>query len=94
MNRDDLSLEFVRVVEKAAIAGARTMGRGDRKYADQVAAEAMRAERRADGEKTQDRADFQAVDHRGHDGRGAQDDEGILEDEDIAASRHCRQHRL
>lgn len=44
MHRDDLSLEFVRVVEKAAIAGARTMGRGDRKYADQVAAEAMRAE--------------------------------------------------
>jgi len=44
MHRDDLSLEFVRVVERAAIAGARTMGRGDRKYADQVAAEAMRAE--------------------------------------------------
>lgn len=44
MHRDDLSLEFVRVVEKAAIAGARTMGRGDRKYADQLAAEAMRAE--------------------------------------------------
>ena len=44
MHRDDLSLEFVRVVERAAIAGARTMGRGDSKYADQVAAEAMRAE--------------------------------------------------
>jgi fructose-1,6-bisphosphatase II / sedoheptulose-1,7-bisphosphatase len=44
MHRDDLSLEFVRVVERAAIAAARTMGRGDRKYADQVAVEAMRAE--------------------------------------------------
>lgn len=44
MHRDDLSLEFVRVVEKAAIAAARTMGQGDRKYADQVAVEAMRQE--------------------------------------------------
>ena len=44
MHRDDLSLEFVRVVERAAIAGARTMGQGDRKYADQVAVEAMRQE--------------------------------------------------
>jgi fructose-1,6-bisphosphatase class II len=42
MHRDDLSLEFVRVVEQAAIAAARTMGQGDRKYADQVAVEAMR----------------------------------------------------
>jgi len=44
MQRDDLSLEFVRVVERAAIAAARTMGQGDRKYADQVAVEAMRKE--------------------------------------------------
>ena len=44
MHREDLFLEFVRVVEKAAIAAARTMGQGDRKYADQVAAEAMRKE--------------------------------------------------
>jgi fructose-1,6-bisphosphatase class II len=44
MNCDELSLEFVRVVEKAAIAAARTMGQGDRKYADQVAVEAMRKE--------------------------------------------------
>lgn len=44
MHRDDLSLEFVRVVERAAIAAARTMGQGDRKYADQVAVEAMRRE--------------------------------------------------
>src|SRR5256712_12003576 len=41
---DDLSLEFVRVTERAAIAAARTMGQGDRKYADQVAVEAMRKE--------------------------------------------------
>jgi fructose-1,6-bisphosphatase class II len=44
MIRDDLPLEFVRVVERAAIAAARTMGQGDRKYADQVAVEAMRKE--------------------------------------------------
>ena len=44
MLADDLSLEFVRVVEKAAIAAARTMGQGDRKYADQVAVEAMHEE--------------------------------------------------
>jgi fructose-1,6-bisphosphatase class II len=41
---DNFSLEFVRVVERAAISAARTMGRGDRKYADQVAVEAMRKE--------------------------------------------------
>jgi fructose-1,6-bisphosphatase class II len=44
MIRDDLPLEFVRVVERAAIGAARTMGQGDRKYADQVAVEAMRKE--------------------------------------------------
>jgi fructose-1,6-bisphosphatase class II len=44
MHRDDLFLEFVRVVETAAIACARTMGQGDRKYSDQVAVEAMRQE--------------------------------------------------
>ena len=38
----DLALEFLRVVEKAAIASARTMGTGDRPLADQVATEAMR----------------------------------------------------
>jgi fructose-1,6-bisphosphatase class II len=40
----DLSLEFVTVVEKAAVAAARTMGQGDRKYSDQVAVESMREE--------------------------------------------------
>jgi fructose-1,6-bisphosphatase class II len=44
MQRIDLSLEFVRVTERAAIAAARTMGQGDRKYSDQVAVEAMRKE--------------------------------------------------
>jgi fructose-1,6-bisphosphatase II len=38
----DLSLEFLRVVERAAIACAHTMGQGDRPKADQVAVEAMR----------------------------------------------------
>ncbi len=37
-----LSLEFLRVVEQAAIAAARTMGQGDRHRADGVAVEAMR----------------------------------------------------
>lgn len=40
----ELSLEYLRVVERAAIASARTMGLGDRHKADQVAVEAMRAE--------------------------------------------------
>lgn len=44
MKTVDLSSEFVRVTERAAIAAARTMGQGDRKYADQVAVEAMRQE--------------------------------------------------
>lgn len=38
----DLSLEFLRVVERAAIACAHTMGQGDRPLADQVAVESMR----------------------------------------------------
>ncbi|HEV2348236.1 MAG TPA: class II fructose-bisphosphatase [Terriglobia bacterium] len=38
----ELSLEFVRVVEEAAIDAARTMGRGDRHDADRAAVEAMR----------------------------------------------------
>src|SRR6267154_4422872 len=37
-----LSLDFLRVVENAAIAAARTMGFGDRHHADEVAVEAMR----------------------------------------------------
>jgi fructose-1,6-bisphosphatase II len=37
-----LSLEFLRVVENAAVAAARTMGFGDRHKADEVAVEAMR----------------------------------------------------
>jgi fructose-1,6-bisphosphatase class II len=38
----DLSLEFLRVVEQAAIACAQTMGQGNRHHSDQVAVEAMR----------------------------------------------------
>ncbi len=37
-----LSLEFLRVVEQAAVAAARTMGLGDRHKADDVAVQAMR----------------------------------------------------
>src|SRR5271168_2796957 len=39
-----LSLEFLRVVEQAAIASARTMGLGDAHKADDVAVQAMRRE--------------------------------------------------
>ena len=38
----DLSLEFLRVVEQAAIACAHTMGQGDRHRSDHVAVETMR----------------------------------------------------
>src|SRR5499426_1321821 len=40
----DLSLDFLRVTERAAIACALTMGQGDRHKSDQVAVEAMRKE--------------------------------------------------
>ncbi|MDQ3806109.1 MAG: class II fructose-bisphosphatase [Acidobacteriota bacterium] len=43
MNSVSLSLDFLSVCEEAAIASARTMGQGDRKYSDHVAVEAMRA---------------------------------------------------
>jgi fructose-1,6-bisphosphatase class II len=42
MLKSDLSLEFLRVVEQAAVACAHTMGQGDRHKSDQVAVEAMR----------------------------------------------------
>src|ERR1043165_9925793 len=44
VSADDLSLDFLRVVERAAIACAHTMGQGDRHKSDQVAVEAMRSE--------------------------------------------------
>src|SRR5436309_1903326 len=37
-----LAFDFVRVVEEAAIAAARTMGQGDRPGSDQAAVQAMR----------------------------------------------------
>ena len=40
----DLSQEFLRVVEEAAIASARTMGKGERELADHMAVESMRRE--------------------------------------------------
>jgi fructose-1,6-bisphosphatase class II len=39
---EQLSLEFLRVVENGAVAAARTMGFGDRHKADEMAVEAMR----------------------------------------------------
>jgi len=39
----DLSVEFLRVVEQAAIASAKTMGQGNRRESDQVATETMRS---------------------------------------------------
>src|SRR5205809_2580492 len=42
MLEPDLSLEFLRVVEEAAVACAHTMGQGDRHKSDQAAVEAMR----------------------------------------------------
>ena len=41
MNRE-LSMEFVRVTEAAAIACGRSVGRGDKNGADQLAVDAMR----------------------------------------------------
>jgi hypothetical protein len=38
----ELSMDFLRVTEAAAIESAKTMGQGDRKYSDHVAVEAMR----------------------------------------------------
>jgi fructose-1,6-bisphosphatase class II len=40
--KHELGLDFLRVVEAAGIASAKTMGQGDRKYSDHVAVEAMR----------------------------------------------------
>jgi len=42
LNSVNLSLDFLSVCEAAAIASARTMGQGERKYSDKVAVEAMR----------------------------------------------------
>ena len=39
-----LTMEIVRVTERAAVAAARLRGRGDEMAADQVAVDAMRAE--------------------------------------------------
>ncbi|OGF64881.1 MAG: fructose-bisphosphatase, class II [Candidatus Fischerbacteria bacterium RBG_13_37_8] len=41
---DELSVDFLRVVEVAAVAAAKTMGQGDRRFSDHEAVEAMREE--------------------------------------------------
>ena len=43
-NVENLSRDFLRVCEMAAVDCARTMGQGKRRYSDQVAVEAMRKE--------------------------------------------------
>jgi fructose-1,6-bisphosphatase class II len=76
-----LEQDFIRVTEQAAIAAAKTMGFGNRKYSDQVAVEAMRREmdtlpmhgRVVIGEGERDKAPMLYVGeevgaHRGHDG--------------------------
>ena len=65
MTPADLPLEFVRVVERAAIEAARTMGQGERKGSDHVAVEAMRREMETRRHRRNDR------DRRGRAGRGA-----------------------
>ncbi len=50
-----LTLEIVRVTERAAVAAARLRGRGDEKEADQVAVDAMRKELKESREDTEDR---------------------------------------
>jgi fructose-1,6-bisphosphatase class II len=42
LRMEQLSLDFLRVCEAAAIAAAGTMGQGDRQYSDRVAVQAMR----------------------------------------------------
>src|SRR5919107_1080944 len=42
LNSVNISLDFLSVCEEAAIAAARTMGQGDRKFSDDVAVQAMR----------------------------------------------------
>ena len=63
----DLSLAFLDVVEQAAIACARTMGRGDRHQSDHVAVAAMRA-----------RLDYVPIDGRVVIGEGERDKAPML----------------
>jgi fructose-1,6-bisphosphatase II len=67
MQDRNLALEVVRITEAAALASARLMGRGDRKFADHVAVEAMRKA-------------FDAIDIRGTVviGEGARDEAPLL----------------
>src|SRR5262249_38470658 len=75
-----LSRDFLRVAEAAAVACARTMGQGERKYSDHVAVEAMRKEMDAIamrgtvviGEGERDEAPMLYIGEKG--GRGGPDD--------------------
>ncbi|HXH06306.1 MAG TPA: class II fructose-bisphosphatase [Vicinamibacterales bacterium] len=87
---EDLSLEFLRVVEQAAIACAHTMGQGDRHRSDQAAVEAMRAcldsvpidGTIVIGEGERDEAPMLYIGERV--GRGVRDDGGRYPEVDIA----------
>ena len=50
-----LTLELVRVTERAAVSSARLRGRGDEKAADQAAVDAMRREFEPFADRRQDR---------------------------------------
>jgi fructose-1,6-bisphosphatase class II len=78
-----LSRDFLRVAEAAAVACARTMGQGDRRYSDHVAVEAMRWEMDAIamrgtvviGEGERDEAPMLYIGERV--GRGGPDDQEV-----------------
>lgn len=86
----DLLLDFLRVVEAAAIAAARTMGQGDRKYSDHVAVEKMRSVMESIpmtgtiviGEGERDEAPMLYIGERV--GRGAHDSNASYPEVDIA----------
>src|ERR1041384_2241140 len=88
----ELSLDFLRVTEAAAIESARTMGQGDRKYSDHVAVEAMREAmdtvpmrgRIVIGEGERDEAPLLYINAEVGGGRFAEEERGNFPEVDIA----------
>jgi fructose-1,6-bisphosphatase class II len=88
----ELSLDFLRVTEAAAIESARTMGQGDRKYSDHVAVEAMRESmdtvpmrgRIVIGEGERDEAPMLYIGEEVGGGRYAEEERGSFPEVDIA----------
>ena len=86
----ELSLDFLHVVEAAAISSARTMGQGKRKYSDKMAVEAMREEMRSVpirgeiviGEGERDKAPMLYIGEKV--GMGAEDENSSYPEVDIA----------